>query len=157
MACMYYHKTFDRVSHSWIIKSLELVGINNNIIPFTNKTMSYWGQNMSLCTEEKLIETEEIAHCDVFQGHSFSPLLFCITLIPLTKQLKWVQFMNSMWRRQKSHSPDTDDLRLMDKTVEELQKQLLTKVSAIIFTWNWGLTNVKILYSREEYQFTRDT
>jgi hypothetical protein len=45
----------------------------------------------------------------------------------------------------------------MGKTAEELQKQLLTKFTATIFTWNWGLTNMKMLYSGEEYQFTRQT
>jgi hypothetical protein len=48
--------------------------------------MSYWGENMSLYTEEKLIETEDTeVQCDIFQGHSFSPLLLCISLIPLTE------------------------------------------------------------------------
>jgi len=31
---MYYQKAFDSVPHCWIIKFLELIGINNNIIPF---------------------------------------------------------------------------------------------------------------------------
>jgi hypothetical protein len=29
---MDYQKAFDREPHSWIIKSLELIGINNKII-----------------------------------------------------------------------------------------------------------------------------
>jgi hypothetical protein len=32
MARIDYQKAFDRVPHSWIIKSLELIGINNKII-----------------------------------------------------------------------------------------------------------------------------
>jgi len=54
MAWMYYYKAFDRVSYSWIIRSLELIGIDNKILSFTKKTMSYWGQNRSLYAEEKL-------------------------------------------------------------------------------------------------------
>jgi hypothetical protein len=30
-----YQKAFDRVPHSWVIKSLELIGINNKLIAFT--------------------------------------------------------------------------------------------------------------------------
>jgi len=41
MAWMYYHKAFDRVSHSWIITSLELRGINNKITSFTKKATSF--------------------------------------------------------------------------------------------------------------------
>jgi len=33
-----YQKAFDRVPHSWIIKSLELIGINNKVTAFTNNT-----------------------------------------------------------------------------------------------------------------------
>ena len=32
MAWIDYQKAFDRVPHSWIIKSLELIGINNKVI-----------------------------------------------------------------------------------------------------------------------------
>jgi hypothetical protein len=44
MAWIDYQKYFDRVPHSWIIKSLELTGINTKIISFTKKTMTYWGK-----------------------------------------------------------------------------------------------------------------
>jgi Reverse transcriptase (RNA-dependent DNA polymerase). len=47
-----YQKYFDSVPHSWVIKSLELVGTNNKIIYFTKKTTSYWKTNMRLHTEE---------------------------------------------------------------------------------------------------------
>jgi hypothetical protein len=32
MAWIDYQKVFDRVPHSWIIKSLELIGVNNKVI-----------------------------------------------------------------------------------------------------------------------------
>jgi len=42
MAWIDYQKAFDRVPHRWIIKSLELIGINNKVIAFTKKAMTYW-------------------------------------------------------------------------------------------------------------------
>jgi hypothetical protein len=60
MAWIDYQKAFDRVPHSWIIKSLELIGINNKIISLTKKIMSYWRTRMRVHTENKLIESEEI-------------------------------------------------------------------------------------------------
>ena len=43
-----YQKAFDRVPHSWIIKSLELIGINNKVISFTKMVMNYWKTRMCL-------------------------------------------------------------------------------------------------------------
>jgi hypothetical protein len=85
MAWIDYQKAFDRVPHSWIIKSLELIGINNKIISFTKNIMSHWRTRMYVHTENKLIETEEMEiQRGIFQGDSLSPLLFCICLIPLS-------------------------------------------------------------------------
>jgi len=83
-----YRKAFNRVPHSWIIKSLELIGINNKVISFTKKVMSCWRRGMRRHTENKLIETEDIKiQCGIFQVDSLLSLLFCICLIPLTEQL----------------------------------------------------------------------
>jgi len=42
MAWTDYQKAFDRMPHSWIIKSLEIMGINTKVISFTKKVMGYW-------------------------------------------------------------------------------------------------------------------
>jgi len=42
MAWIDYQKAFNIVPHGWIIKSLELIGINNKVISFTKKVRSYW-------------------------------------------------------------------------------------------------------------------
>ena len=60
MAWIDYQKPFDRVPHSCIIKSLELIGINNKVISFTEKDMNYWKTRMCLHAENKLIEREDI-------------------------------------------------------------------------------------------------
>jgi hypothetical protein len=102
-----YQKAFDRVPHSWIIKSFELIGINNKIISFAKKIMSHWRTRMRVHTENKLIEMEEIElQCGIFQGDSLSPLLFCICLIPLTEQLNRLNtgYMKSTKQRQKYHT-----------------------------------------------------
>jgi hypothetical protein len=56
MAWIDYQKAFDRVPHSWIIKSLELIGIDNKVVSFTEKVMTYWKTRMCLHAENKLIE-----------------------------------------------------------------------------------------------------
>jgi len=87
MAWIDYQKAFDTVPHGWIIKSLEVIGINNKVAAFTKKAITYWRTRMRLHAENELIEREDIkVQCGIFQGDSLSPLLFCICLIPLTEQ-----------------------------------------------------------------------
>jgi len=67
MAWIDYQKAFDRVPHSWIIKSLELIGINNKVIAFTKKAMTYWRTRVRLHAENELMETEDIKiQCGIF-------------------------------------------------------------------------------------------
>jgi len=123
MAWIAYQKAFDRVPHSWIIKSLELNGINNKVIAFTTKAMTYWRTCMHLHTENELIETEDIKiQCGIFQGDSLSPLLFCICWIPLTEQLNRLNtgYEEHITKTKISHLLYMDDLRLIAKSEEEL-------------------------------------
>jgi hypothetical protein len=101
-ACYGYviRKLFDSVPHSWIIISLELIGINNKTISFNKKSMHYWNTSTHLHREEKLTEKEDAAiQRGIFQEDSMSPLLFCISLISLTQQLNK---LNTGYEEQKT-------------------------------------------------------
>jgi ribosomal protein S15P/S13E len=117
MAWTDYQKAFDGAPHGWIIKSLELIGINNKMILFTKKSISYWRTRISVHTENKLIETEEVEiQCGIFQGDSLSPLLFCISLITLTEQLNRLKTGFEENNKDKvSHLLYMDDLKLTGK------------------------------------------
>jgi hypothetical protein len=127
MAWTDYQKAFDRVPTSWIMKSLEIIGISNKVISFTKKVMSYWRTHMHLHTENQLTETEDIEiQCGIFQADSLSPLLFCICLIPLTEQVNRLNtgYEEHTTKTKISHLLYTDDLKLISKSEEELQKQI---------------------------------
>jgi hypothetical protein len=85
MAWIDYQKAFERVPHSWMIKSLEIIGINTKVKSFT-KVLGYWRTCMCLHADSKLIETEDIKiQCGTFQEDSLSTLNFFICLLPLTE------------------------------------------------------------------------
>jgi len=46
-----YQKALDSAAHSWINKSLVLIGINNEIIYFTKKATNIWKASLRLYTE----------------------------------------------------------------------------------------------------------
>jgi len=122
-----YQKAFDRVPHRWIIKSLEIIGINTKVISFTKKVMGYWRTRTHLHAENKLIEIKDVKiNCEIFQGDSLSPLLFCICLIPLTEQLNKLNtgYEEQTTKTKISHLLYMDDLKLIAKSEEEIQKQI---------------------------------
>ena len=153
MAWIDYQKAFDRVPHSWIIEFLQLTGINNKVISFTKKVMSYWRTRMSLYTENKQIETEDMkTQCGIFQGDSLAPLLFCMCLIPLTEKMNKLKtgYEKHTTKTKISHLFYVDDLKLIAKSEEELQKQIQTvKIFSDDIHMEFGLEKcAKIAFKR---------
>ena len=72
---------YDMIPHSSILESLGLVQVSENIVEFIKKSMKNWNSNLTSCGEY-------LANVDIrrgiFQGDSFSPLIFVICMIPLT-------------------------------------------------------------------------
>jgi hypothetical protein len=119
MAWNDYHKAFESVPHSLIIKSLELIGINNKVILFTKKVTTYCKTRMCLHAENKPKETEDITiQCGIFRVDSLSPLLFCICLITLTEQLNRLntEYEEHKTKTKFSHLQYIDDLKLIAKS-----------------------------------------
>ena len=85
MAWIDYSKAFDSVPHSWIIKCLRLYKVDERIIEMMGDQMDRWKTNITLNhTKGKMkIENVKISR-GIFQGDSLSPLLFCLSINPLS-------------------------------------------------------------------------
>jgi len=73
------------------------------------------------------METEDLEiQCGMFQVHTLSPLLFCISLIPLTEKLNKLStgYEEHTTKTKVSHLLYMDDSKLTGKMGEELQKQM---------------------------------
>jgi hypothetical protein len=140
-----------------MIKSLELIGINNKVISFTKNVMPHWRTRMCLHAEQKLMQTEDIKiECGIFQGDSLSPLLFSFCLIPLTEQLNRLNrgYEEHTMKTKISHLLYMDDLKLIAKLEEELQRQIqAVKTFSDYIHMEFGLENVLILRFREVNSF----
>ena len=73
------------VPHSWIITTMGMVGLADNIIGLIKQSMNKWKTN--LYADGKVLGSVPIRR-RIFQGDSFSPLLFVIALLPLTHILR---------------------------------------------------------------------
>jgi len=55
-----YQNAFDGVSHSWVEKSIELVGVNSRIIRFCKLSMEKWNTRLILKTKQEVIQSQPI-------------------------------------------------------------------------------------------------
>ena len=80
-----YKKAFDSVPYSWILKCLQMYKIHPVLITFIEESMSQWKTNMTLVCKAGVLEIGPIRiKRGVFQGDSLSPLLFTMSINPLS-------------------------------------------------------------------------
>ena len=80
-----YKKAFGSVPNSWILNCLQMYKIQPVLIIFIEESMHQWKTNMTLVHKEGVLKTGPIRiKRGIFQGHSLSPLLFTMSLNPLS-------------------------------------------------------------------------
>jgi hypothetical protein len=113
-----YQKAFDSVPHSWVKKSIELLGVNSKIFRFCKLSVGKWNTRLHLKTKQEVMQSQHIQiRRGIFQGDSLSPLIFCIALIPLTNELNRTECGYRIHRtdRKISHLLYMDDLKLLGR------------------------------------------
>ena len=126
MAWIDYQKTaFDSVpDHEWIIEALKIYKVNTKMTAFCEKkSMKNWCTQLEV---EKYFSRKIFVKRGIFQGDSLSPLLSCISLIPLSKLLnardQGFELTTESWKI--THMLYLDDLKLYAKSEEEMKKIL---------------------------------
>ena len=109
-----YHKAFDMVPHSWILECLRMFKVAENVSCLVSKSMKAWKVEIS-CGRETLAGVN--IRRGIFQGDSFSPLLFVIALIPLTLILRKCKngYTYSRTKEKINHLLYMDDLKIFAK------------------------------------------
>ena len=121
MAWIDYKKAYDMVPYSWILESLELVQVSDNILKFVKRSMANWQTELTSCGES--LAKVNIRR-GIFQGDSLSPLLFVICMIPLTHVLRKAKERYTLGGGEKiNHLLFMDDLKLHGKSENDLYKE----------------------------------
>ena len=122
MAWKDHRKAYSSVPHSWILKTLQMYRFNEKLIKFMLTSMSNWKTTMKLFYNDGCITTDQIKiKRGIFQGDSFSPLLFRLALVPLTSELATSGYA---YKISNTSAPISnlfymDDLKLYSKNEQE--------------------------------------
>ena len=112
------------IPHPWILECLGLVGIAQNIKNLLANSMNGW--KTELTSNVQSLGSVDIKR-GIFQGDSLSPLLFVITMIPLTLILRRCEARYSYGNNIKiNHLLFMDDLKLYTKTSNQLDSLIQT-------------------------------
>ena len=133
MAYIDFRKAYDSVSHGWIFAMLEIFKFHKNIVNTLRRCMAQWQTRMLVTSKDQSVTTEPIVIArGIFQGDSLSPLLFCLALTPISRELERMNcgyeikfddltymiaqllFMDDI----KLYSPSSGQLQSMIRTVE---------------------------------------
>ena len=119
MSWIDFKKAYDMVPHSWILETLRMFGIADNLINFINTSMPSWSTN--LYCNNSLLGNVKIRR-GIFQGDSFSPILFVIALIPITLVLKKTNMGYNLSKEGPTinHMFFMDDLKLFARNENEI-------------------------------------
>ncbi len=120
-----YRKAYDLIPHSWLMDGLKAPKVGQSIRNLLNETMKSWRVEM-VCKDEIIGEVS--IKRGIFQGDALSPLLFVISMIPLTNILRKAapghEFTSN--KVKINHLLYMDDLKLYGKTQKDLQSLIQT-------------------------------
>lgn len=122
-----YRKAFDSIPHSWLVETLNIYRTSSVLLSFITKTMTTWKTDLHLSTKSSTLTIRDITiKKGIYQGDSLSPLLFCMSLFPLSSILNDTNtgYTCRMEKQKISHLLYVDDLKLIAKSEEELAEQL---------------------------------
>ena len=124
-----YKKAFDSVPHEWLMKSLHLAKLPEDLIRATENLTSQWCTVLQLKGEEEVIESDIIYFSKgIFQGDSLSVLLFILSVNPLSFLLHKLKgyACGKHKNYNVTHNVFVDDIKLYASSIKTAKKQLKT-------------------------------
>ena len=135
MAWIDYRKAYDLVPHSWVNECMEMFGIAVNLRTFLQKSMQQWrllltsnGEDLGGVTVKR----------GMFQRDSLSPLLFVLSLVPLSLILQKINACYKWGKKEYklNNLLFMDDLKLYVKSEEQTNTLVAT---AHVFSTDIGM------------------
>jgi len=120
-----YKNANDMVPDSWILESVTLVGIAENIKRLLKNSMGNWKTELN---DYGTMPVEVNIRRGIFQGDSLSPLLFIIAIILLTRMLRQCDtgYQLGDGHSKINHLLFMDDLKLYGRNDREIESLVHT-------------------------------
>lgn len=122
-----FAKAFDSVSHKYLLDLLRTVGVREGLIDIIKRIMNQWRTVISGGEREERVRVRS----GVFQGDTLSPLLFCLSVAPISHTLRnsgpdpGFVFEPKMGETERvSHIYYVDDLKVFADTEAEVSRML---------------------------------
>jgi len=118
LAWVDYRKAYDSVSHSWLLECLQMFKLHSSLQLFLSLSMKQWRTELTFAGDSLGVVN---IRRGIFQGDSFSPLLFIMSLIPLSFLLHDTSMGYKLWSgRIVNHLLYMDDLKLYGRSNSEI-------------------------------------
>ena len=125
--------------NNWIVCCLRLFQFHSTIVRCIEQLLSLWSTTlylqMPICDPVMLAAVS--IKCGIFQGDTFSPLLFCLTLTPLSMLLDPLNGYQATTSGKVNHLLYVDDLKLFSKSDVHIERLLHT---VYMFSKDVGVT-----------------
>ena len=120
-----YKKAYDFVPHGCINECMELFGTADNVRNFLEKSIEQW--KLSLTSNGGGLGVVDVKR-GMFQGDNLSPLLFALSMIPLSLILRKVNASYEWGKKEYklNHLLFMDDLKLFSKIEEQMHTLVRT-------------------------------
>ena len=83
-----YKKAYDRVPHDWLLHVLDTIRVPAPLRQCIARLLPRWRLQFELGRGRNAVKVNLVFRHGLFQGNSLSPLLYCLSIVPLSHALR---------------------------------------------------------------------